>query len=167
MYYLYKIELENNKFFLGITEKKPPKKATVVFKSNNQEEFSEIALVHHRNTVNNPNRVYELPEQYQKKSREKWHHDIASIEKIRQYRIGKQWDQRIKQKISNALKHAYSAGKREASRENLGQKFSKETREKMQEAHKNRRRFRCEHCGVVCAVNMYVRHHGDNCKMNW
>lgn len=167
MYFLYKINLENNQFFLGITEKKPPRKAVIVFKSENKEEFSEIAMVHHRNTVQNPNRVFELPEEYQKKPREKFHHELASIEKIRQYRTGKQWDLRTRQKISATLKQTYSQGKREASRQNLGQKFSIETREKMREAHKSRRRVRCEHCGVIAASNMYRRWHGDNCRMNW
>lgn len=167
MFFLYRINLENSKFFLGITEKKPPRKAIVLVKAENREEFQELALVHHRNTVNNPNRTWELPLEYQKKPRRRWHHELSSIEKIRQYRTGKQWDSAVKQKISNSLKEQYSTGKRVPLREHLGKKFSEETKEKMRESHKNRMRIRCEHCGVKCAFNMYYRWHGDNCRMNW
>lgn len=164
-YILYRVNLENNKFFLGIAEDKAPKNVQILFQSVFKEEFDEYCRIHHRNTVNDPNRVWELPNA--EKPQKKRIQQLDTRRKIREYRTGKQWSQQTKEKISNTLRKKYRSGERKPAAPNKGQRFDREHRRKMKLAAMLRKRVTCEHCGIMCAVNMYVRHHGNNCRMNW
>ena len=164
-YILYRQNLENNTFFLGIAENKAPKNVQILFQSIFKEEFDEICRIHHRNTVNDPNRVWDVPSA--EKPRKKRVQQLETRRKIREYRTGKQWSDETKEKISNTLKKKYRSGERQPAAPNKGQRFDREHRRKMKLSAMLRKRVTCEHCGTQCAVNMYVRHHGHNCRMNW
>jgi hypothetical protein len=164
-YILYKQNVENNKFFLGIAENKAPKNVDILFKSQFKEEFDDYCRVIHKNTVNDPNRVWDVPSA--EKPQKKRVQQLDTRKKIREYRTGKQWDDSTRQKISSTLKKKYRTGERQPAAPNKGQRFDREHRMKMKLAAMLRKRVTCEHCGTTCAVNMYVRHHGHNCRMNW
>lgn len=164
-YILYKQNVDNNKFFLGIAENKAPKNVQILFQSQYREEFDEYCKVYHRNTVNDPNRVWDVPNA--EKPRKKRVQQLETRRKIREYRTGKKWPEQTKEQISKSLKKAYRSGERQPAKPNEGQRFDLEHRRKMKLSAMLRKRVTCEHCGTTCAVNMYVRHHGHNCRMNW
>ena len=162
---LYRLNLPENKFFLGIAEDKAPKHAIILFQSKYREEFQEYVDIHHRNTVNDPNRVYDVPNS--DKPQKKRVQQLETRRKIREYRTGKKWPEETKEQISKSLKKSYRSGERQPAKPNEGQRFDREHRRKMQLSAMLRRRVTCEHCGATCAVNMFARHHGANCRMNW
>ena len=164
-YILYRVNMENNKFFLGIAENKAPKNVQILFQSQYREEFDEYCRVYHKNTVNDPKRVWELPNA--ENPRKKRVQQLETRRKIREYRTGKKWSDDIKEQISKSLKKAYRSGERQPAKPNEGQRFDIEHRRKMKLSAMLRKRVTCEHCGTTAAVNMYVRHHGHNCRMNW
>ena len=167
-YILYKQLFDNNTFYLGIAENKAPKNVQILFQSQYRDEFDEYCKVYHKNTVNDPNRVWELPSEVQsRESKRKRVQQLDTRRKIREYRTGKQWSEETKEKISNTLRKKYRSGERQPAAPNKGQRFDREHRMKMKLAAMLRRRVTCEHCGTQCAINMYVRHHGHNCRMNW
>lgn len=47
---------------------------------------------------------------------------------------------------------------------NLGQKRTDETKQRLSSAWKNKPKFKCIHCGLVCAAHTHNRWHGNNCK---
>lgn len=167
-YILYRVNLPDNKFFLGIAENKAPKNVQILFQSQFKDEFDEYCTIHHKNTVNDPNRVWELPEEVQNRStKRKRVQQLDTRRKIREYRTGKKWTDDIKEQISKSLKKAYRSGERQPAKPNEGQRFDREHRRRMQLAAMLRKRVTCEHCGVTCAVNMYHLWHGNNCRLNW
>jgi len=164
VFYIYKILLENNKYYIGITDKETPENSVILFKTKNRDDIPGMAEAIHNNTKQDPNRIFELPKKPERKKRMQ---SFETRKKIREYRLGKAWNKETKNKISNTIKDQYKSGKRKATKSNLYQTFSKETRAKMQEAHKKRELLTCSHCGEAMAINMYKRWHGDNCKFNW
>ena len=48
---------------------------------------------------------------------------------------------------------------------NLGQKRSDETKQRLSLAWKHKAKFKCVHCGLVCAAHTHNRWHGNNCKV--
>jgi len=164
VFYILKIKLDNEKYYLDIREDKVPNNSEILFKTKNRDDIRGMAEAIHRNTLQDPNRVFDPQKKPERKS---FKHTKEAREKIREYRLGKTWNKETKDKISNTIKDQYRSGKRKATKSNLYQTFSKETRAKMQEAHKKRELLTCSHCGEAMAINMYKRWHGDNCKFNW
>ena len=164
MFYILKIKLENEKYYLDITEDKVPKNSEILFKTKNREDIKGMAEAIHRNTQQDPNRVFDPQKKPERKG---YKHTQESKEKIREYRLGKAWSKETREKISETIKAQYRSGKRAAAKSNHFQTFSEETRNKMKEAHKTRRILSCPHCGEAAAINMFKRWHGDNCKFNW
>lgn len=164
MFYIYKILLENNKYYLGISEENIPKNSEILFKTKNRDDIPGMAEAIHRNTKQDPNRVFEAPK---KPERKKLAHTLEFRKKLREYRLGRPWSKEVRDKISSTITNQYRYGNRKGSKPNLHQTLSEDTKAKMRESHSNRLRVICPHCGESSAINMFNRWHGDNCKFNW
>lgn len=69
--------------------------------------------------------------------------------------FGKKHDEKVKKEHSERMK---------GNKNSEGRIISENTRAKMSARAKNRKKFKCEHCGIVCAGSNYIRWHSDNCK---
>ena len=161
---IFIIQFENSKYFLQYSKErgKLPKNARILYEAMDELELRDKLLLIHEQTKNDPNRLWELP-----KARPGFKHTKESLLKIGKAARGRKYPPEILKQRSESLKRAYASGKRKKPPGHLGEKLTWTHRAKMREAAHNRKRLVCEHCGEECAVNMYHRWHGDNCRMNW
>jgi hypothetical protein len=160
---IYREQFEDSKYYLWyeLERDKVPKTAIILYEAMDIQELREKFLQYHHSTQNDPNRLKERP---QKKPRAK--HTKEALLKIGNAARGRKYPPEVLHRRSESLKHAYSTGKRKKPTGHLGEQLTWTHRARMREAAASRKRIVCEFCGEECAVNMYHRWHGENCR-NW
>lgn len=158
------LKFENSKYFLTYRREsgKLPKNAHILHEAVDEQELAEAIRYWHEKTQNDPNRLWEIPNQ-----RPKFKHKKETLLVIGAAARGRKYPPEVLQKRSESMKRAYLTGKKKKPTGHLGEKLGWTHRARMREAASHRKRLVCEHCGEECAVNMYHRWHGDNCRMNW
>lgn len=161
---LFIIELPESKYFLQYSKTRDnlPKNSRIIYEAVDEQELLEAAQQYHQKTLNDPNRVFQLPEHNQRPK-----HTAETKRKISNSTKDRTWSEESNQKRSAKLKQLYATGKKKKPTGHLGEKLGWTHRARMREAASHRKRLVCEHCGEECAVNMYHRWHGENCRMNW
>lgn len=93
---------------------------------------------------------------------------IPNSEKARQNiskgRTGIKYSDEGRKKLSQVRKRDYDNGIRGVP-SFKGLTHDDETLMKMSESAKAREKKECEHCGKICAINVFKRWHGEKCKM--